>query len=307
MPPETTPPALRYHSRSLDYVKIVCNITASRVSNLSSEFANTLTGQPIATCRRPGPLYFGRREWFLRAECGTCSVVQAVIAPYVERFGPRRVCEVLTPYLTPARMARIEAVLAQRLASVTVVVEDTYDPHNAVAAIRTSEAFGLADFHAISGIDHLRLAPGITRGCDRWIDVQRWPTPAACVAQLRARGFGVYATAPEAQFDLETIDVTRPVAVMFGNEHAGLSAAAEQLCDGAVRIPMFGFTESFNLSVSVALVASRLTARRRAWLGADGDLTESQLETKRAYWMAYKVREVDQLLARLLPLDASLA
>lgn len=215
------------------------------------------------------------------------------------RYGAANICDKLLPFLTPARLARIDQVIATRLDSVTLVVEDTYDPHNAVAAVRTSEAFGVSALHAIEGADHFRLAPGITRGCHRWMDIHRWRTPALCADALRAKGFAIYATAPEASHDPETIPVDRPVAVMFGNEHAGLSAAAERECDGTVRIPMYGFTESYNLSVSVALVLSRLTTRRRALLGASGDLSTERALYFRARWMALKVRAVADILERL--------
>jgi tRNA (guanosine-2'-O-)-methyltransferase len=227
------------------------------------------------------------------------SRVADAIAKMIERYGAARVCEVLLPFMTHERMARIEAVLDARLSSVAVVVEDTYDPHNAVAAVRTSEAFGLHEFHAIEGADHFRLAPGITRGCHRWLDMHRWKTPAMCAESLRARGFVVYATAPAATVDLETIDVSRPVAVMFGNEHAGLTKQAQSACDGAVRIPMFGFSESFNLSVSVALVVHRLAGRRRELLGRKGDLDDATKLATRARWMALKVRSSVEVVDRL--------
>lgn len=217
----------------------------------------------------------------------------------LQRYGAATVCDKLTPFITPERLARIDEVLASRLDSVSLVVEDTYDPHNAVAAVRTSEALGVSALHAIEGADHFRLAPGITRGCHRWMDIHRWRTPADCAAALRARGFALYATAPEATHDVETMDVTKPVAVMFGNEHAGLTAAAEQQCDGTVRIPMYGFTESYNLSVSVALVLSRLTARRRALLQAPGDLSPERALYFRARWIALKVRAATEIMERV--------
>jgi tRNA (guanosine-2'-O-)-methyltransferase len=149
----------------------------------------------------------------------------------IQRYGAQRVCDELTPFLTLARLQGIERVLDSRLDSVTLLVEDTYDPHNAVAAVRTSEALGISTLHAIAGADHFRLAPGITRGCHRWMDIRRWQNPVDCVVALRQQGFAIYGTAPESEHDMETIAVDQPVAVMFGNEHAGLSAQAMQQCD----------------------------------------------------------------------------
>lgn len=232
----------------------------------------------------------------------------------IDRHGPAAVCAVLAPLLTDERIARMDQVLAARLGSLVAVVEDTYDPHNAAAAVRTSEALGLAELHAItpgeaSGFDELRptatgeklaVARGISRGCDRWIDLVRWHTPGPCVAALRARGFAIYGTLPGATLDLESVPLDRPTAILFGNEHAGLSDAAVALCDGAIGLPIFGFTESYNLSVTVALAMSRLAARRRAALGGLGDLAPEVRARLRARWFALKLKGAEQILARAL-------
>lgn len=206
----------------------------------------------------------------------------------------------LEPLLSPERRARIEEVLALRLTSVTAIVEETYDPHNAAAAMRTAEALGLSDLHVASPRADFR-AKGVTRGTDRWLDVHAWPSFAACAEHLRAEGFRVLATRPDARDDLATLDVGAPLAIAFGNEHEGLSAAALAACDGAVRIPMFGFAESYNLSVSVALAISQLAARRRARLApALGDLSEPRRQRLRARWYGLKQRGVEGILQRAL-------
>ena len=221
----------------------------------------------------------------------------------IATHGAEAVIGVLGPLLTAERKARIDAVLAARLASVVAVMQDTYDPHNASAAIRTSEALGLAALHVIEPSAAF-TAKGITRGSHAWIDVRHWPSPAACADALRAGGARVYATLPGAPDDLETVPVDRPVAVMFGNEHAGLNAEAVAACDGAISIPMFGFSESFNVSVSVALVTSRLAARRRALLGTTGDLTAAQQTTLRAAWYAAKLPAAAGILERAFGVPA---
>jgi len=216
----------------------------------------------------------------------------------IDRHGPALVCEALAPMLSPERVARIDRVLDARLVSLTTIVEDVYDPHNAAAAIRSCEAFGLQDFHAVEASNRFAPAGGITLGCHRWIDLHRWPTVSACAAALRAQGFALYATLPDAPYDVETVDVSRPVALVFGNEHAGLTADAIAACDGAVSIPMHGFTQSFNLSVSVALCLSRLAARRRAALGAAGDLPAERRARLRARWFALKIRGAEGVVDR---------
>jgi len=226
-------------------------------------------------------------------------VVVDAIERLIELHGPAAICEALAPMLTAERITRIDAVLGARLGSVATVVEDTYDPHNAAATIRTSEALGLQELHVIEPGERFSAAKGVTRGAHRWIDLHRWPAAGAAVDALHARGFRVYATLPDATaVSIEEVDVSTPVAVIFGNEHAGVSPDVVRACDGAVTVPMFGFTESYNLSVTVGLAMSRLAARRRAHLGRDGDLDPARHARLRARWFALRIRGVVGILER---------
>ncbi len=218
----------------------------------------------------------------------------------IARFGADAVCAALEPLLTPERISRIDAVLAARLASVVPVVEDTYDPHNAAAAIRTTEAIGLCELHAIEPGARFSAARGVTRGAHRWIELVRWSSAEDAVAALHGRGFRVLATLPGAPHSIEDVDVGGPIAVAFGNEHAGLGARAIAACDGAIGVPMYGFTESFNLSVTVALAMSRIAARRRQAIGAPGDLPDERRRVLRARWFALKIRGAPGILERTL-------
>jgi tRNA (guanosine-2'-O-)-methyltransferase len=216
----------------------------------------------------------------------------------IDKHGPIKICEALLPMMTSERVARIESVLDARLTSVVTCVEDTYDPHNAAATIRTTESLGLQELDVIEQENRFSAVKGITRGAHRWIDLVRWPTPEAAIAALHARNFMVYATAPDASVSIEDVDVTSPVAVIFGNEHDGVSPAAIAACDAAISVPMFGFTESYNLSVTVGIAMSRLAARRRAYINAPGDLTEDHRARLRARWFAVRIRGVVGILER---------
>jgi tRNA (guanosine-2'-O-)-methyltransferase len=227
-------------------------------------------------------------------------VVKDAISRIIERHGADAVCAALAPMLTDERIARIDQVLAARLASVVTIVEDTYDPHNAAATIRTTEAIGLGELHVIETEQPFSVAGGVTCGAHRWVELHRWGTIEAAVAALRERGFRVFATLPGAPHTVDDIDVTTPLAVAFGNEHAGLTPAAVAACDGAIGVPMFGFTESFNLSVTVALAMSRIAARRRAAIGSLGDLDDQRRRYLRARWFALKLRGAVGILERVL-------
>jgi tRNA (guanosine-2'-O-)-methyltransferase len=218
----------------------------------------------------------------------------------IDKHGPEAICRALEPMLTPERIARIDAVLAQRLASVAAAVEDTYDPHNAAATIRTCEALGLQDLHVIEPGERFSAAKGVTRGAHRWIDLHRWPTAVEAVDALHAHGFRVYATLPDAKVSIEDVDVGSPLAVIFGNEHDGVSSTAVAACDASITVPMFGFTESYNLSVTVGLAMGRLAQRRREHLGGHGDLDEARKARLRARWFALRIRGVVGVLERAL-------
>ena len=222
------------------------------------------------------------------------------IEKLIDRYGPEVVCKTLEPMLTPERIARIDQVIEARLASVVAAVEDTYDPHNAAATIRTSEALGLQELHVIEPGLRFSAAKGVTRGSHRWIDLHRHPDADSAIAALHARGFRVFATLPDAKVSIEDVDVSTPLAVIFGNEHAGVSPDAVAACDGAVTVPMFGFTESYNLSVTVGLAMSRLAARRRAYIGAPGDLDPVRRARLRARWFALRIRAAVGIVERKL-------
>ena len=145
----------------------------------------------------------------------------------------------------------------------------------------------------------------MTRGAHKWIQLHRWKRPQEAIASLQARGFRVYATLPGSTFSIEDVDVSTPIAVAFGNEHSGLGDDAIAACDGAIGVPMFGFTESFNLSVTVGLAMSRIATRRRAHLGATGDLDDATKRHLRARWFALKVKGVLQVLDRVFPAAAT--
>ena len=218
----------------------------------------------------------------------------------IERHGAEAVCAALLPMLTPERVIRIDTVLANRLASVVTMVEDTYDPRNAAATIRTTEAIGLHQLHVIEPGARFSASGGVTRGSHKWIDLVRWKDPVVAVKTLQGRGFRVFATLPGAPFSIEDVDVGSPIAVAFGNEHDGLREATVAACDGALGVPMFGFTESFNLSVTVALAMNRIATRRRHAIGATGDLPDLLKRTLRARWFALKIRGAVGILERKL-------
>lgn len=213
-------------------------------------------------------------------------------------YGIDRVIEVLSPFVTESRLQRIEEILDARLKSIAIVLENLHDPHNGAAAIRSIEAFGLTGLDVIETTERFRPAAKVTIGCQKWIELRRHPTVAECAASLRRRGFRLYATVPDANQTMTDIDVGQAVAVVFGNETDGLTPEAIAVCDAEVSLPMYGFTQSFNLSVSVALAVQQLARRRREYLDELGDLDDQERARLRAEWYVQSVKAAAQILDR---------
>ena len=177
--------------------------------------------------------------------------------------------------LTEARLARIESVIAARLSSVTLVLDRLLDPHNVAAALRTAEGLGLARVHLVPHEEgDLTAHRRVTQDADKWLDIEPHQSGAGAARALASRGYAVYAGhLDEGALLLARLPSDRPVALLFGNEHEGPSAETIAACAGTFRIPMAGFTQSFNVSVAAAIALSRVTDARRAFLGSAGDLS----------------------------------
>ena len=218
--------------------------------------------------------------------------------------------EYLAGHLTGRRRDRMETVLAQRTRWLTVVLEDIYQPHNASAVLRSCECFGVQDVHIVEDRNAYTISRDVALGASRWLNLVRWRaakgrTVDDCCDELARRGYRLAAaTARQDAVRLDDFDVTRgPVAVIFGTELNGLTPAALARVTEAVHIPMSGFTESFNISVSAALILRELSARLRAsevgWQLADEERQDLLLR-----WMRGSINHSDELIERFLT-DAS--
>lgn len=167
--------------------------------------------------------------------------------------------------MTPSRYARMRAVLAQRLRTVTVVLEDVCDPHNISAVLRSCDAFGVQHVHVVNHGKKLTPNPAVSHRCEKWLDIHEWDTVADCFAALHQAGFVTCAmsVSPTAK-PVQSVAVDTPIALVFGNEHRGVSADVAAACTHTVVIPMFGFVESFNISVAAAVALAHVTDRMRA-------------------------------------------
>jgi tRNA (guanosine-2'-O-)-methyltransferase len=184
----------------------------------------------------------------------------------------------ITAELTPRRAQRVIDVVLRRLASVTVVMENLSDAHNASAVMRTAEGLGLAAIHVVEQPNKWEKNAAISKGAERWIDVVKHQGLSRCLGDLSAQGFTLYAADVGAGcVPVHEIPVDGKVALVFGSERDGLSKRARALTDARFTVPMFGFVESFNVSVSAALALYDVSTRTRERAGSEGDLDAGAL------------------------------
>jgi tRNA (guanosine-2'-O-)-methyltransferase len=201
--------------------------------------------------------------------------------------------------LTPRRRRRVLDVVLQRLSSVTVVLENLSDVHNASAVLRTAEGLGLDAIHVVEQPNKWEKNNSIAKGSQRWIEVVKHQGLARCLGDLSARGFQLFAAdVGEGCVAVHEIDVDKPTALVFGSERDGLSRRAVALTDARFTVPMFGFVESFNVSVSAALALYDVSARRRARCGGAGDLDDDALRDRADLYLrrALKSPELEKRL-----------
>lgn len=207
-----------------------------------------------------------------------------------------KLIEYLETYLTDNRRTRFSEVLKQRTKYFTVAIEDVYQLHNTSAVIRSSDVFGIQEVNIIEEINSKRIDREIAMGAQKWVDLNRFQNTKSCIEDLREQGYQIVATTPHAE-DCELIDfdISKPSCFFFGRETEGLSPQVLDNADSFLKIPMVGFTESLNISVSAAIILQHVTSKLRKseipW-----QLTEEELIEKRFDWIKKTIKNYDAIV-----------
>lgn len=221
-----------------------------------------------------------------------------------QRLAPERIVEILSPLMTEARLARIDAVLAERTYTVVPVVEGLINTGNVNAVMRSAEALGYQGFHIITNDEdgtRYKSSARTSQGAEKWLDVRLWPTPASCTEHLKAEGYRIVAThLDDAAVPIDTIDFAQPTALVFGNELNGLSPEMVALADQTCIVPMAGFTQSFNISVAAAVCLYHARRDRLARQGHHGDLPGDLRQALRALYCLRSVKHPEAIIERVL-------
>ncbi len=216
----------------------------------------------------------------------------------------RYLLENLQKMITEERWNKFNEVLSNRTRHVTVVLEDIYQSHNASAVIRTCELTGIQDLYVIENNNPYEINPDIVVGSNKWINIYKYNhadyNTLTCFKKLRKNGYRIIATSPHKNDCLlEDLPIDHKTALVFGNEGFGLSEQALADADAFVKIPIYGFTESYNISVSVALclyhLAGRLKDSSYPW-----QLTSDEKEELLFEYAIKSVREPQKVLKTLL-------
>lgn len=212
----------------------------------------------------------------------------------------RKYLEYLETYLTPGRKILFDRIIASRTRHFTIVSQDTYQDHNASALVRNCDCFGIQDLHIIEEFNAYRLAKGMAQGAEKWVHLQYYNenenNTQTCIEGLRAQGYAIVATSPHADdFLIDDFDIHLKSAFFFGTEKKGLSQQILDEADMMVKVPMFGFTESYNISVSVALLLQSLTRRLHKSTEIDWRLTEEEAIDLRIDWTIKSIRHGRQI------------
>ncbi|MBK7311975.1 MAG: RNA methyltransferase [Sphingobacteriaceae bacterium] len=179
-----------------------------------------------------------------------------------------RLISYLTEFISPRRKERFDEVMAKRINHLQIVVEDLYQAHNASAVLRSCDCFGVQYVHFIENKNAMKVSSEIALGAEGWVSIKKHNgaenNTRACLQKLKDEGFRIVATSPHKNdVTIDQLPVDKKMALVFGTEKEGISQDVMEMADEFVKIPMYGFTESFNISVSAALCMYELTTRIR--------------------------------------------
>lgn len=204
----------------------------------------------------------------------------------------------LEGFLTENRKARFLNVLEKRTNHFTVAMEDIFQLHNTSAVMRSCEVFGIQQLNVIEEKFGKSIDKEIAMGAQKWVDINKFESVADCLTTLKGKGYQIIATTPhENDCLLDDFDITKPSALFFGTERDGLSEEILNAADGFLKIPMVGFTESLNISVSAAIIIQNLMGRLHK-SDIHWQLSEEEILAKRLAWARNTIKDIKRIEAR---------
>ncbi|WP_299107378.1 RNA methyltransferase [uncultured Winogradskyella sp.] len=209
-----------------------------------------------------------------------------------------KLLEYLETFLTENRRDRFKEILPYRTKHFTVATEDVYQLHNTSAVMRTCDVFGIQELNIVEEVNSKSIDREIAMGAQKWVDLNRFQSITDCINDVKSKGYQIVATTPHMD-DCELIDfdITKKSCFFFGRESQGLSQQVLDQADCFLKIPMVGFTESLNISVSAAIILQHVTAQLRK-SAIDWQLTDEEIIEKRFDWIKKTIKDYDAIVER---------
>ncbi len=207
----------------------------------------------------------------------------------------KKLIQHLSDFITEERLSLFQKNLEQRTNQISIVLEDIFHSQNASAVLRTADCFGIQNIHIIENRNEYNTNPNVSLGSSKWLTQtfynQQKNNTKECLQKLKDDGFRILATTPHGAKSINEIDIKKgKIALLFGAEQEGLSDTALQMADEKITIPMFGFTESYNISVAAALcmqtISSKIRERKIDW-----QLTEIEKDKVLLNWLRNSIKE----------------
>jgi tRNA (guanosine-2'-O-)-methyltransferase len=208
-------------------------------------------------------------------------------------FSNLTLLEYLEGFITENRKEGFLRVLKNRTKHFTIAMEDVYQLHNTSAVMRSCEVFGIQELNVIEQKFGKSIDKEIAMGAEKWVDIHRFNTVSECISNLKSKGYQIIATTPHNDSCLlHDFDISKPSALFFGTERNGLSEEVMQQADGFLKIPMVGYTESLNISVSAAIIIQDVTNRLRQ-SDVNWKLTDDEVIEKRLDWTRKSIKDIE--------------
>lgn len=202
----------------------------------------------------------------------------------------------LQSYLTERRKNLFQKVLSERTRHFTVVTEDVYQLHNTSAVMRTCDVFGIQDLHVVEEKVSKRIDKEIAMGAQKWVDFKRYNSIKECIKNLKSSGYQIIATTPHDNSTLlHEFDVSKKSAFVFGKESDGLSDTVMNSADGFLKIPMYGFTESLNISVSAAIILQSVVSKMKQ-SAVNWQLSEAEKFEIEMQWLKKTIKASEAII-----------
>ncbi|WP_417886890.1 TrmH family RNA methyltransferase [Zunongwangia sp.] len=207
--------------------------------------------------------------------------------------------EYLRTFLTDSRKQLFDHVLKERTNHFTVATQDVFQLHNTSAVIRSCDVFGIQNVHIIEERLTKQIEREIAMGAQKWVTINRYQSTKSCISNLREKGYQIVATSPHTNsVTLEDFNVSKPSVFFFGTEKEGLSEEILKEADCSLKIPMYGFTESLNISVSAAIVLQHVTQKMRTTPNVHWELSPEELDDLQLEWLRKSIKNIDQIILR---------